>query len=228
MTDTVTGAPIAGFTALLNGSRVTITAPAHVTRETAATAARVDVFPQAGFDLSFYRELTRGVLQTGRFEPLRVLPAAPAFYLETEGAKGFSVGTAERLETIARRIVPQLTGGRFQVTTWETGPTARAPQPGWIMIERRDQTGECGSSLIGDVAGSIWLGSKPNCPIDAIFAHEIGHAFGYWHVSMPGLLMYSQDVAHPAILTAPSDLEKSHMALAYARPRGNRDVDVDP
>jgi hypothetical protein len=105
VTDTVTGGPVAGFTALVNGARVTVSAPAHVTRETTAAASRVDVFPEAGFDLTFYRELTRGAVQEGRFSPLRVLPAAPAFYMETEGTKGFSSGTAARLEAIARRIV---------------------------------------------------------------------------------------------------------------------------
>jgi len=227
VTDTATGAPLAGFTALLNGSRVTISASAYVTRETAANSSRVDLFPEAGFSLPFYRQLARAALD-GRMETLQVLPQAPAFYLEVEGAKGFSSATARRLEAVARRIVPQLTGGRFQVVRWETGPTARSPQLGWIMIERRDSTPErCASALVGALAGSIWLGSgDEGCWIEENFAHELGHAFGFYHVDRLGSMMLP--IPEGPALDAPSEIEMRHMALAYARPRGNRDVDIDP
>jgi hypothetical protein len=227
VTDTVTGGLVPEFTAVINGGRVTVSAPGYVTRETSASAARVDLFPEAGFSLPFYRQLARAAL-SDLMEPLFVLPAAPAFYMEVDGAKGFSIATAGRLETVARRVVPQLTGGRFQVTRWETGPVPRTPQPGWIVIEREDFEGvTCGRALIGAVAGRIRLDANQKCQIEAIFAHELGHAFGFNHVDRYGALMYPT-LDGKLTADAPIDLERHHMALAYARPRGNRDIDVDP
>jgi hypothetical protein len=59
------------------------------------------------------------------------------FYIETEGPKGFPRPTAELLEKLARTLVPILSGGKFQLTRWETGPMPRTPEPGWIMIDTR-------------------------------------------------------------------------------------------
>jgi hypothetical protein len=217
---------VAGFAALLSGSRVTISAPGYVTRETNASATRVDLFPEADFSLAFYRQLTRGAL-SGNMYDLTVLPDAPSFYVETEGPRGFSTDTVIRMEAQARRLVPMITGGRFQVGRWETGPTPRSPQPGWIVIEKMDEPGICGSALIGALAGSIRLvGNAPGCWMAENLAHELGHAFGFFHVDRPGSMMLSRPEG-PS-LDAPTEMEQRHMALAYARPRGNRDIDIDP
>ena len=229
VTNTVTGAPVAGFSALLNGSRVTISAPGYVTRETRAMATGVDLFPEAGFALAFYRQLVRGAKE-GRMEPLWVLSAAPSFYLEVGGDKGLSAEKAARMEAVARRVVPQITGGRFQVSVWQTGPTPRVRQPGWIMIERRDNPDACGSAYVGDSAGQILMSNDDQrCRYEATFAHELGHAFGFWHVDRAGAMMWdSPDKYRLSAPDAPAEIERHHMALAYARPRGNRDIDSDP
>lgn len=235
LTDTVSGALLAQFTQTVDRlpARVTLSHPGYVTRETWLTAAdgpRVDLFPERGFDLAFYRQLVRDDLDKhpGAPFPLYVLPSAPLFFIEVDGAKGFSRQLAARLEAVARRVVPQLTGGRFQVTRWETGPTPRPRQQGWVVIERKDATGACGSAYIGALDGYIELGIGTGCDsIESVLAHELGHAFGFFHVSRPGSMMFPQE-HHSSATDAPTDIERHHMALAYARRRGNRDIDVDP
>lgn len=234
ITDTVTGAIIGSFThtAASLPARVSVSATGYITRETDVRSATptVDLFPERGFDLGFYRQLARDDLQRGAgpLQPLWVLNEAPSFYLEVEGAKGVATPVGQRLEAVARRTVPSLTGGRFQVTRWETGPTPRAPQPGWIMIERADLGPEvCGRARIGAVAGQIWLHTDNVCNLEGVFAHEIGHALGFFHVNLEGSLMFPQ-ARRSNIADAATERERHHTHLAYSRPRGNADIDVDP
>jgi hypothetical protein len=225
--DTISGAPVAGFSASLNGGRLIVSAPGYVTRDTRPGVTRVDLIPAAGFDLEFYREFARGSLE-GSLQPLRVLRESPSFYMEVEGAKGLSAQTAVQLQSVARRMIPELTGGRLRVVRWETGPTPRAPQPGWIMIERQDQQDRiCGRALVGASAGQIFLDGNRLCRVDAVFAHELGHAVGFWHVNQEGSLMFPQQ-RDSNVADAPTERERRHAAIAYARSAGNRDVDVDP
>ena len=234
ITDTVTGAIVGRFSQTVSSlpTRVSVSAAGYITRETIVRSATptVDLFPERGFDLAFYRQLARDDFQrnSGSLQPLWVLDQAPIFYLEVEGGKGVPAQVGQRLEAVARRTVPLLTGGRFQVTRWETGPTPRAPQPGWIVIERADLGPEvCGRATIGAVAGQIWLHSDNVCNLEAVFAHEIGHTLGFFHVSLLGSLMYPQ-VRRSNVADAPTEREREHASLAYRRPRGNRDIDVDP
>jgi hypothetical protein len=234
ITDTVTGAIVGPFsqTAASLPVRVSVAAPGYITRETVVRTATptVDLFPEPAFDLAFYRQFVRDDFQRNRggMEPSWVLEQAPNFYLEVEGAKGVSAEVAARLEAVARRTVPALTGGKFQVTRWETGPTPRAPQAGWIVIERADLGPDfCGRATIGAAAGHIWLHSDNACNLYGVFAHEIGHALGFFHVNSPSALMYPQ-ARRSNISDAPIERERDHAALAYKRPRGSRDIDVDP
>jgi hypothetical protein len=225
VTDTVTGAPVAGFTALVSGSRLTVSAPGYVTRETRAGASSVDIIPEASFDLEFYRQFARGTLEDP-MQPLRVLAQAPSLYLQTAG---LSTATISALEQAARGVVPAMTGGRFTVTAWETGTNLRSDAYGWIVIELvNDPTANCGRSNVGAVAGHVWLNRADRCSFDqyspTALAHEIGHALGFFHVASPDALMF----AHPAFgRIAPSDIERRHAAIAYHRQAGNRDIDVD-
>jgi hypothetical protein len=243
ITDTLTGGVVGHLQAEVEGlpTRLPVSAPGYVTREAwiTTTSPTIDLVPEAQFDLAFYRQLARDDFDRlqGRLQPLWILPQAPSFYMEVEGEKGFSRSVAERLERVARRVVPALTGGRFQVAHWETGPTARAPQPGWIMIERKDDIGGpdippnyvvCGTARIGAEAGQIFLHGDQVCRIEPVFAHEIGHAFGFFHVARRGAMMYPYEMAEDSAADAPIEAERLAAAIAYARPRFNRDIDVDP
>ncbi len=234
ITDTTTGAVIGRFTQTAPSLpvRVSVSASGYITRETVVRSATptVDLFPERGFDLAFYREFLRNDFQRGTDprQQLWVLNEAPSFYIEVEGAKGVSSQVAQRLQEVARRTLPELTGGRFQLTRWETGPTPRAPQAGWVVIERADLGPQvCGRARVGAVEGQIWLHSDNVCNLDSVLAHEIGHALGFFHVSIPGSLMYPQ-LRLSNVNDRPTERERVHAQLAYRRPRGNTDVDVDP
>ena len=233
LTDTATGQPIGSFSQTVNDlpAQVTLEHPGYVTRQTwlESAAPRVDLFPEAGFDLGLYRQLARGELEGGSLLPLRVLTQAPAFYLQTAGLSAANVAA---LEAAARAATPAFTGGQFQVTTWETGAEARTPRAGWISAEQTtDPAATCGLALIGASAGRITLSTLAGCgdgthtSAPGVFVHEIGHALGFFHVASPGAIMLPL-VSRGS--TLPSDRERQHAAFAYARLPGNTDIDSDP
>lgn len=227
VTNTVTGAPVLGYDATITAGRLFVAAPGYVPRETRAGVSAVDLIPEAAFDLEFYRKFARGAMD-GPPQQLLVLRQAPSFFMEVEGARGLSERVAEDLEQVARRVVPQLTGGMFQVTRWETGPSPRPRQNGWIVIERRDLApGVCGTAFVGATAGQVYLDNDTTCSLAAVFAHEIGHALGFWHVDIEGSMMFPR-VRGSNITDAPTEIERRHAAIAYKRMPGNLDIDVDP
>ena len=57
------------------------------------------------------------------------------------------------------------------MTRWETGPTPREPQPGWITIERRDDPDACGRAYVGQSAGQIWLNNDSGCRMEGHPSH---------------------------------------------------------
>ena len=241
ITSTVGGQRIGTFSRTVTAlpAQVSVSLPGYITRDTWITTAQptLDLLPESGFDLAFYRQFARnGFDAPTQLQPLRPLMQAPAFYMEVEGAKGLSAATAARVERVARRLVPLMTGGRFQVTVWQTGPTSRPPQPGWITIERKDDLAGpdvpstqqvCGRAFVGAAAGQIWLNGDSRCQWDALFAHEIGHALGFWHVEQPGAMMFPREYGGPAP-DEPTERERHHAALVYARTPGNQDIDRDP
>ena len=226
--DTVTGAVIGSHVQSVNSlpAQLTIAQAGYVTRQTWVSSAepRIDLFPEAGFDLAFYRQFARGALD-GAVQPLRVLAQAPSIYLQTAGLSAANVAA---LEAAARATLPALTGGRFTVMTWETGAEARAPRAGWITIELvNDPALNCGRATIGASTNQVWLNLADRCERSrtsgTAFAHELGHALGFWHVTAPDGLMF----ATAAIGAQPSNMERHHGALAYTRLPGNSDVDSD-
>lgn len=210
VTDTVTGAPIAGFSALLNGSRVTVSAPGYLTRET--RNGNVDLIPEAApFSLAFYRQFVRnGFEAPGNLEPLRRLTVAPSIYLQTAG---LSPSTVTALEHAARQAVYDFSGQTMGVVSFEMGEALPADRSGWITVELvNDAAVNCGRSFIGAPIGHVSLNLASRCNFATFgttaLAHEIGHALGFWHVEDSGALMFASATA-----TAASPLERYHGEL---------------
>jgi hypothetical protein len=231
ITDTVTSAQVGTFSSEASSfpARVSVSASGYVTRETWIRTASptVDLIPESGFDLGFYRQFARGSLD-GSMQPLRVLSQAPSIYLQTAGLSAANVAA---LEAAARAVVPALTGARFQVQAWETGEAARQPANGWIVVDIVSGDEPCGRAQVGSAAGHVWVNRAAQCAFGGfavypmVLAHEIGHALGFMHVDRDGSLLKS---GGSYVVNGPSDLERRHAAIAYHRSSGNLDVDVDP
>lgn len=238
LTATVTGASAGTFTADVDRlpALVSISAAGYLTRQAyvGQAAPRVDLIALAApFDLGFYRQLARGNLEDPtRLQPLLVLSQAPAFYLQTVG---LSAGNIDRLNAAAREIVPAMTGGRFTVSTFETGPDARPQREGWVVVQLvNEPDGDyCGRTQLGAAFGQIILntascGFNGDTIAPVVFQHEIGHALGFWHVDQPGSLMHASGPGEvPLSQKRLSDAERYHAAIAYSRSAGNRDPDND-
>jgi hypothetical protein len=233
LSDTVTGAPLGTFARPVSSlpTLLEFTASGHYPRTARVTrdGQDIDLLPtDGGFDLEFYQQFARGSL-SGPPQSLRILNTTSlSFYIQIEGASGFAAQMASRFEAVARRVVPDLTGGRVQLGRWETGTEPRALASGLVVVERTDENSDvCGRALVGQAAGHIWVDSNRYCNAAATFAHEIGHALGFTHVTRPGSMMLPEQ-AFSNLNDAPTETERTHGAIAYRRARGNRDIDVDP
>ncbi len=252
VTETLTGVPVNGaavtsgsisvqsgsggafmFDLSASSARVVVTAPGYIPRETTITAGRdvsVDIIRDAPpFSLVFYRQMARNTWEGGTALPLRVLAAAPAFYLQTKGLTSESISA---LAQTTRSVVDAFTGGRFTITTFETGVESRAERAGWVVIELVDDPAErwCGKAFVGASAGHIWMNTADAACLargsldEGVLSHEIGHALGFWHLDFQNALMHGEFELHHRTLT---DGERYHGSIAYRRFAGNRDVDVD-
>lgn len=227
--DTMTGAAIGSSVQSVNTlpALLPLSVAGYLPRTARISSASptIDLIPES-FDLAFYRQLARnGYEAPGSLEQLRVLSQAPSIYLQTAG---LSAATVAAMEQAARATIPALTGGRFSVATWETGEAIRPDRSGWITVELiADDSANCGRSFIGAPAGHVWLNTVERCRRNSsittgVFAHELGHAVGFWHVESAGLMR----TPTPPDAT-PSGAERAAAFIAYHRSAGNRDVDVD-
>lgn len=172
------------------------------------------------FDLTFYRQLTQNA-HDGPPARLQRLTSSPRIYLQRTG---LSDGFVAQLEQTARELIPAFTGGALSLAGWEAGTETRADANGWIMVTlRNDDAANCGNANVGLAAGHIWLNTKPNCArrgeivgTAAMFAHELGHALGFWHTGEG--LMQSPAVSLDQQIT---DRERYHGAYAYTQPNGS-------
>ena len=221
LSDSVTGTPLGPFSRPVSflPALLEFTAPGHYPRTARVTrdGQDIDLLPSdGGFDLEFYQQFARGSL-SGPPQALRILNTTSlSFYVQIEGASGFAAQVASRFEAVARQVVPDLTGGRVQVGRWETGTTPRALASGLVVVERTDEDSDvCGRALIGQAAGHIWIDSNRFCNPAATFAHEIGHALGFTHVTRRGSMMLPEQ-AFSNLNDSPTEIERVHGAIATA------------
>ena len=227
---------------------VAVSGTGMVTRDTWITWARgprtgVDVSlirDSAPFSMDFYRQFVRGMFDRATDAdapyPNFRWTSAPNFYVRTIDSADRTVEPEVLAVTLdaLRRAVPAYTGGTYQAGTIETGTAVRAETAGWINVDFRRNTGgnTCGTSFIGRNPGVITLfidicACGSNKVPGAVTMHEVGHAMGFFHVSDRSSLMFPFIPGQcPAGVLSPA--EAHHAAVAYSRPRGNRDPDRDP
>lgn len=228
-------------------AEVSVSAPGFISRQlhlsppSASRAIAIDLIRDAApFSLSYYRELVRDQFdEPDTPQPIRRWRKNPNFYINLRNpGTGENIADAERDKIIStiRAAVPQMTGGQFEAGTIETGSEERPLQAGTInvLITHEPESEFCGYALIGADPGRIRLnfgspGCVTRCGVIAqrTIAHEVGHAMGFYHVSQGTVLQslwYDRDCG----TTTFSPAERYHAKVAYARPPGNTDVDVDP
>ncbi len=148
-----------------------------------------------------------------------VLPTtSPNIYVRTANIDG------NRLEHIRRStpwLVEAVTGQPYQGLI-ESG-AEDIERPGWItvrMVSREALPGNdntertCGRAQVGGDPGSIWLVSTCEHTFPEIWAHELGHALGLFHVQDEDTVMKS-----PVQQQLFSMAEQNHARRAYVRGR---------
>lgn len=226
--------------------RVSVSAPGFVTHEqwitwerAARTGVTLDLIRDAApFNASFYNQMVRGTYDSeGAPWPVLRWSQAPKFYFKTVDQTGrpLEPEVVTYIRNALTRAVPIYTGGKYAATI-ETGTETRPDTPGWINVLVEYNLAErstCGWAYVGRDPGEITLIINNVCSCGSIkipghvVIHEVGHALGFFHVPDAKSVMYPT-VAGNCPSGDPSAVEQYHAAIAYQRPRGNRDPDIDP
>jgi len=133
--------------------------------------------------------------------------ASPNLYIRMDdptGRRVVSIGHRDHMRRAFPRIVETITGERFRGRI-EDGFGHRSRR-GWISVqfsteeEVPDAKDACGAAFVGANPGRIWMyrrhrnGSKyctNHMPtFREVFAHEVGHALGLFHVSDQNAVMH--------------------------------------
>jgi hypothetical protein len=187
------------------------------------------------FSLEYYREAVRGARDhPGQMFALSRWTQAPRFFFLTrtlDAGDAVPDAVIDKMQEFAVRLTPPLTGGKFVVAQMERGPAPPASINGWIIVESYtngipDAPNAGGDSWVGINPGRIRLLFRPQLSgalcgfrMAGAFFHEIVHALGYWHVAEGFSVDNDCGQLMPAL--------EYHAAIAYQRPAGNIDPDVD-
>ena len=220
---------------------IRVTASSYHPREAWVTSANptIDLLPDGGgFSVSFYRQMVRNTFDAPtRMEPLRRQRQAPRIYIRTidEGGRAIDSSTLRIVvESLSGGIVEAFSGGRFNLLGIEQGTETRVGMPGWITVRWPTSLpeGRCGQASVGGdwielvdlpsrCASRTGGGTYPR-----LVKHELGHAMGFWHTDDRNDVMFNASTNDND--NNPSVRERLHARIAYQRPIGSTDIDVDP
>jgi hypothetical protein len=208
------------------------------------TGIRIDMIREADpFSLQFYRAWARDLFGSLEMKTLAPWTVDPNFYfkvsLEDED-QTVPPGVIARIVEIFAASIPELSGGRRQIGTVETGTETRPETDGWVNVifYRVTPTGALGSTTIGGNTGAMVLFYAPEllsnpqnnpygCPtvLESVVDHEITHIMGYYHTLDTIIDSFSGAGCNG---NGRPERTRFHSAIMYARPPGNRDPDIDP
>lgn len=250
-TQTSVTSPAGSFAFAVSGTtgaiaRMTLSAPTIVERSLfVSTAASRDITVDAivhgdGFDLDYYRRLVRRTFEEPQAPyALRRWTRAPRVYLKTVDEQGRPIDTEtlRQTEIAIGDEAEAWTGGRFGVRDIVRGVETREGNPEWITVKwpATAVADYCGRAQVGTPGGWIELNYlNPLCDCQGsrispgIVRHEMGHAMGFFHTGEPGDLLLATMPYGVWCNGRPSPRERFHAAIAYSRPVGNLDPDIDP
>lgn len=255
-------------------SRVRVSAPGHLPRETSIRSdlsrdgLLIDLISTAApFSLDFYRQLVRNkkdqpnAVSTWRLYRWTRAPRFRVTTLTANTGEIVSTATIQRAIQAATEAVPLWTGQVYQSAGVElTESQETVPRPGEILVRFwagnvGTGTGPCGlsqyptnnsSKIEVSISGDNCYGGRPSVAeqldtLAFLVRHEVGHSLGFSHTdgggqfgALGGAGCWTGTVPLPPSPACPPDyrqvsaIERHHAALAYARPPGNLDIDVDP
>jgi hypothetical protein len=241
---TLTGTPENGSAVVTASTPGFIFRGVAVALSPARSGVQLDLIRDAApFSFTFYRMLVRNAAEGAQLETIRRWTMNPSFYFQQ-----LTVDTSTRVpddiiqamqDNIARSI-PELTGGQFSVAAFQKGDGPRDPAEGWVNVtfNRLIAGGFLGFSTVGGNTASITIRYDTTIPSNnstnpygcssipvAVIDHEITHTMGFWHTDNTLVDTFSGP-------GCPGNGRPSHTVyhagIAYARPIGNMDPDLDP
>jgi hypothetical protein len=239
---TLTGVPDSGPGGL------TVQAPGHLLRGVALELApsrsvTVDIIRDAPpFSLFFYQSFVRNGLESLTLLETRRWTMNPSFFFVTTVAESGLTVPEDLLQQIQNNFaqsVIDLSGGRYQVAAFDSGPDFPEPQEGWVIVTFAASLfgGALGRSSVGGNTGTMALRYDPGLPSNSITNphgcshpvlsiadHEITHTMGYWHT----FDVINDTFSGPGCSGARQDYVRYHANVMYSRPKGNKDPDIDP
>ena len=242
ITDTFTGAPVGTFSRTTQSFPFVtqVQAPGYLSRDVyvESPAAIVDLIPESA--LTYYRSLVRDGFEhpeTVQSRVLRRWSTSPSVYIRTIDDAGRHVdGTNLDVVIRALDIIEDVSGGQLALAAYEMGPGTREGVRGWITVKWGQPSDDrCGTAQIGVSGGWIEVNPGPRCTCTPgagieprTIRHEFAHALGFFHTGERNDLLSGRAWSCAEKDATLSMRERSHLAVAFKRVPGNRDIDSDP